>query len=284
MAYRSTRNRGRSRQTNQSVPDAEVFQQQLGDILARLHALEDSAPPPSALPSATNGADSHVEPNATEADAANAPDLLHAPGSDLRAPSLPPGSSTSTVGESSTAANDVTDRLIGALTALTKMTGKLDSGMRGPYRVTRVLPHGRYNLRLVGGSYGKTTQAAAEHMVIWRGEWTPESCAAFFDSEEDTTSGTISTDSDAAAATDSPSADASLPGPTTSAAMPPEPNSEESQAVSSTSHHQQSASHTTESSGRPIANNNDVREALMPEPRRPRGRGRPRVRRGRKRR
>lgn len=64
-----------------------------------------------------------------------------------------------------------------------QMTGKLDSGMRGPYRVTRVLPHGRYSLRLLGGSYGKTTQAAAEHMVVWRGEWTPESCAAFFDSE-----------------------------------------------------------------------------------------------------
>ncbi|XP_049886477.1 uncharacterized protein LOC126381675 [Pectinophora gossypiella] len=69
-----------------------------------------------------------------------------------------------------------------------QMTGKLDSGMRGPYRVTKVLPHGRYELRLLGNSYGKTTQAAVEHMVAWRGEWTPESCASFFetmDNEDD---------------------------------------------------------------------------------------------------
>ena len=62
-----------------------------------------------------------------------------------------------------------------------QVTGKLDSGMRGPYRVTKVLPHGRYELQLMSGSYGKVTQAAAEHMVAWRGEWTPESCAMFFD-------------------------------------------------------------------------------------------------------
>lgn len=61
--------------------------------------------------------------------------------------------------------------------------GKLDSGMRGPYKITQVLPHGRYELKLVSGSYGKTTQAAAEYMVLWRGEWTPEVCATFFDSE-----------------------------------------------------------------------------------------------------
>ncbi|XP_026736817.1 uncharacterized protein LOC113500292 isoform X1 [Trichoplusia ni] len=60
-------------------------------------------------------------------------------------------------------------------------TGKLDHGMRGPYRVIRVLPHGRYELRLVAGSYGKTTFAAAQYMVPWEGEWTPESCAGFFE-------------------------------------------------------------------------------------------------------
>ncbi|XP_041969681.1 uncharacterized protein LOC121727157 [Aricia agestis] len=69
-----------------------------------------------------------------------------------------------------------------------QMTGKLDSGMRGPYCVTKVLQHNRYQLRLLGNSYGKTTQAAAEHMVVWRGEWTPESCATFFDIADNETS------------------------------------------------------------------------------------------------
>ncbi|XP_075985165.1 uncharacterized protein LOC142982527 [Anticarsia gemmatalis] len=61
--------------------------------------------------------------------------------------------------------------------------GKLDSGMRGPYKVVKVLPSGRYTLQLLSGSYGKTTQAAAQYMVPWRGEWSPETCAAFFESE-----------------------------------------------------------------------------------------------------
>lgn len=62
-------------------------------------------------------------------------------------------------------------------------TGKLDPGMRGPYRVIKVLPSGRYQLKLLAGSYGKTTQAAAEYMVPWNGEWCPESCAEFFECE-----------------------------------------------------------------------------------------------------
>lgn len=62
-------------------------------------------------------------------------------------------------------------------------TGKLDSGMRGPYRVVRALPSGRYELRLLSGSYGKTTQAAAQYMVLWKGEWCPDTCAAFFERE-----------------------------------------------------------------------------------------------------
>ncbi|XP_063825472.1 uncharacterized protein LOC135075030 [Ostrinia nubilalis] len=57
--------------------------------------------------------------------------------------------------------------------------------MRGPYKVVRDLPHHRYELELMAGSYGKRTQAAAEHMVQWRGEWTPETCAAFFEGESD---------------------------------------------------------------------------------------------------
>lgn len=62
-------------------------------------------------------------------------------------------------------------------------TGKLDSGMRGPYTVTQALPHGRYELKLIAGSYGKTTQAAAEYITQWRGEWTPDVCTAFFESK-----------------------------------------------------------------------------------------------------
>lgn len=62
-------------------------------------------------------------------------------------------------------------------------TGKLDPGMRGPYKVVSVLPSGRYALRLLSGGYGKTTQAAAQYMVPWRGEWCPETCAAFFESK-----------------------------------------------------------------------------------------------------
>ncbi|XP_050559717.1 uncharacterized protein LOC118274469 isoform X1 [Spodoptera frugiperda] len=64
-----------------------------------------------------------------------------------------------------------------------QLAGKLDSGMRGPYKVVEVLPSGRYTLRLLGGSYGKTTQAAVQFMVPWRGEWSPETCAAFFENE-----------------------------------------------------------------------------------------------------
>lgn len=63
-------------------------------------------------------------------------------------------------------------------------TGLMDSGMRGPYCVVKALPlHGRYELKLVAGSCGKLTQAAAEYMVQWKGEWTPDACAAYFESE-----------------------------------------------------------------------------------------------------
>ncbi|KAL4708516.1 hypothetical protein ACJJTC_014124 [Scirpophaga incertulas] len=65
-----------------------------------------------------------------------------------------------------------------------QVTGKLDPGMRGPYRVQKALPSGRYELKLLSGSYGKTTQAAAEYMVLWQGEWCPESCAAFFENTD----------------------------------------------------------------------------------------------------
>ncbi|KPJ11840.1 hypothetical protein RR48_09777 [Papilio machaon] len=64
--------------------------------------------------------------------------------------------------------------------------GKLDSGMRGPYRVTRILPNDRYEMKLLSGSRGKTTQAAAQYMVLWIGEWCPESCSAFFDGKVST--------------------------------------------------------------------------------------------------
>ncbi|XP_046972713.1 uncharacterized protein LOC124539376 [Vanessa cardui] len=64
-------------------------------------------------------------------------------------------------------------------------TGKLDGGMRGPYKVEKVLPHGRYELKLLAGSYGKTTQAAAEYMIMWHGEWTPDTCTSFFETENE---------------------------------------------------------------------------------------------------
>lgn len=65
-----------------------------------------------------------------------------------------------------------------------QITGKLDSGMRGPYKVIRALPCHRYELALLAGSYGKKTQAAAENMMLWQGEWTPDACSAFFETGE----------------------------------------------------------------------------------------------------
>lgn len=62
-------------------------------------------------------------------------------------------------------------------------TGKLDSGMRGPYQVTKVLTSDRYELELLSGSRGQKTQAAAQYMVPWKGEWCPDTCASFFDCE-----------------------------------------------------------------------------------------------------
>ncbi|XP_046970736.1 uncharacterized protein LOC124537839 isoform X2 [Vanessa cardui] len=64
-------------------------------------------------------------------------------------------------------------------------TGKLDSGMTGPYKVTKALPNDRYEVQLLAGAYGKTTQVAATFMVLWKGEWTPETCAAFFEETND---------------------------------------------------------------------------------------------------
>lgn len=64
---------------------------------------------------------------------------------------------------------------------ISQSQGKLDSGMRGPYRVEKVLKNDRYELKLLAGSYGKTTCAAAQFMVPWRGEWTPETCSALFE-------------------------------------------------------------------------------------------------------
>ncbi|XP_062532853.1 uncharacterized protein LOC134201633 [Bombyx mori] len=61
--------------------------------------------------------------------------------------------------------------------------GKLDSGMRGPDKIVRALPHGRYELKLLSGSLGKTTEAAAEFISAWHGEWTPDVCTAFFEYE-----------------------------------------------------------------------------------------------------
>ncbi|CAG9577000.1 unnamed protein product [Danaus chrysippus] len=45
--------------------------------------------------------------------------------------------------------------------------------MRGPYRVVKALLNGRYELKLLSGSYGETTQTAARYMVPWRGDGVP---------------------------------------------------------------------------------------------------------------
>ncbi|KAI5641627.1 hypothetical protein NE865_06141 [Phthorimaea operculella] len=90
-------------------------------------------------------------------------------------------------------------------------TGKLDHGMRGPYRVVRVLPQDRYELRLLSGSYGKTTYAASQHMVFWGGEWTPESCTAFFDDDNSEDDGVPVTEHPSEQ--DPTGADEPLPGP-----------------------------------------------------------------------
>lgn len=66
---------------------------------------------------------------------------------------------------------------------VSQLTGKLDSAMRGPYKVVKVLPAARYILQLLSGGHGKTTQAAAQYMVPWRGEWCPDTCATFFECE-----------------------------------------------------------------------------------------------------
>lgn len=64
-----------------------------------------------------------------------------------------------------------------------KSIEKLDSGMRSPYRVIAVLPSDRYELKLLGGTRGKTAQAQAQYMVPWKGAGCAESCATFFESE-----------------------------------------------------------------------------------------------------
>lgn len=61
--------------------------------------------------------------------------------------------------------------------------GKLDTGKRCPYKVIEALPSGRYTPRLLSDSYGKITQPGAQYMLPWRGEWCPETCAAFFESK-----------------------------------------------------------------------------------------------------
>lgn len=62
-------------------------------------------------------------------------------------------------------------------------TGKLNPAMRGRYRVIKVLPNGHYELKLLSGGCGKTTQGAAQYMVLWKGEWCPETCSIFFENK-----------------------------------------------------------------------------------------------------
>ncbi|GBP44074.1 hypothetical protein EVAR_85228_1 [Eumeta japonica] len=98
-------------------------------------------------------------------------------------------------------------------------TGKLDPRMRGPYKVVNILPSGRYELKLISGDYGKTTQAAAQHMVAWRGEWSTDACAAFFDHADDSEPTQLSTPAEAELS--ATSRDDSLIPPTTSGVNQP---------------------------------------------------------------
>lgn len=44
------------------------------------------------------------------------------------------------------------------------------TGMRGPYMIVGALPCHNYELELLAGSFGKKTLAAAELIMLWRGE------------------------------------------------------------------------------------------------------------------
>ncbi|KAH9630920.1 hypothetical protein HF086_006164 [Spodoptera exigua] len=137
---------------------------------------------------------------------------------DSAAPSSPGRSVSAAADRDAT----VTDRLIDAIRSINttaQSTGKLDSGMRGPYRVVKALPHGRYELQLLAGSYGKSTQAAAQFMKPWRGEWTPETCAAYFDGADSNDDNAESTPEQAANVDTQPTIDTSPePMPSTSRA------------------------------------------------------------------
>lgn len=114
MADRTTsRARGRNRRGPNS--DTDTLQEQLGAILSRLNALESgSLPAPCAVSPVPDG----------RAIAAPGEVAVSTPLSSAPPPLLPPESNTSTMGDSiaSTSTSlDATERLIGALSALTKV-------------------------------------------------------------------------------------------------------------------------------------------------------------------
>ncbi|GBP74965.1 hypothetical protein EVAR_60892_1 [Eumeta japonica] len=79
--------------------------------------------------------------------------------------------------------DESTYRIMSVRLSTEKLTGNLDFGIRGPNCVERMRPHDRYELRLLTGCYRKPTRPATENIVLWRGEWTPDASAVFFDSE-----------------------------------------------------------------------------------------------------
>ncbi|CAH0719368.1 unnamed protein product, partial [Brenthis ino] len=176
MSDQQSRSRKRKRDSSKDVLDA---------ILARLNTLEErfATPPPqpSGLPLQVASTSLEHTPQPVQ------PALTGgATTDDVRDDDSTAGrASTLLTRESISTGSDTTGRIVEAITSLVKAVGKLDSCMRGPYKVLKRLPHHRYELELLAGSYGKRTEAAAENMVAWAGEWTPETCAAFFESESD---------------------------------------------------------------------------------------------------
>lgn len=65
----------------------------------------------------------------------------------------------------------------------TALVRKLQSGVRGPFRIVNVLPNDRLQIQELVGKF--TTKCAADQVRIWPREWTPDDCADMMDSESE---------------------------------------------------------------------------------------------------
>lgn len=72
---------------------------------------------------------------------------------------------------------------------------KLESGWIGPYKVTKGLPHSRYELRRVGDVSGstiiRTTVAIPSQIRLWTKEWFPDDCEKILESYFDNDTVTV---------------------------------------------------------------------------------------------